>query len=330
MLLAADAANEEHGHEQDIADICTHDIQEAAREVPSEPRNYRIADGVDYRAGDTGNNIERSKVQNIDKVVRLAAADREAAEHLGKRHKKYWLVVDYRLDTRLDTRTLDGLHDSLFTDKEEPHSTCACDNGSENTHADKSTLKSKLDLISADKVKENGHYLLGQLLSEEAGGKVCNSDNSRSVNRVRGYCRLDTLLCDIAECSRAFTHDHEKKISDEFPDIVRTSARKYEGHEPINARTDCAGDTERNEIGLELAPAGSRLVNYRTEKHIVDNVPNTVDNIRYSLQLQADLKDVGDESLRIRVDIEALRHIIDDVSDSLFRTDIASVLKDVS
>ena len=42
------------------------------------------------------------------------------------------------------------------------------------------------------------------------------------------------------------------------------------------------------------------------------------------------LKDVGDESLRIRVDIEALRHIIDDVSDSLFRTDIASVLKDVS
>ena len=186
-------------------------------------------------------------------------------------------------------------------------------------------MKSKLDLISADKVKENGHYLLGQLLSEEAGGKVRNSDNSRSVNRVRGYRRLDTLLCDIAECSRAFTHDHEKKISDEFPDIVRTSARKYEGHEPINARTDSAGDTERDEIGLELAPAGSRLVNYRAEKHIVDNVPNTVDNIRYSLKLQADLKNVGDESLRIRVDIEALRHIIDDVSDSLFRTDIASV-----
>ena len=42
------------------------------------------------------------------------------------------------------------------------------------------------------------------------------------------------------------------------------------------------------------------------------------------------LKDVGDESLRIRVDIEALRHIIDDVSDSLFRTDIASVLINIS
>ena len=120
VLLAADAADEEHGHEQDIADICTHDIQEAAREVPSEPRNYRIAYGVDYRAGDTGNNIERSKVQNIDKIIRLAAADREAAEHLGKRHKKYRLVVDYRLDTRFKARRLNGLHDTFLTDKEEP------------------------------------------------------------------------------------------------------------------------------------------------------------------------------------------------------------------
>lgn len=155
--------------------------------MPPEPRNYRIAYGVDYRAGDTGDYIERGEVQNIDKVVRLAAADREAAEHLGERHKKYGLVVDYRLDARLYARALDGLHDSLFADKEEPHSACACNDRGENTHADERALKSKLDLVSADEVEENGHYLLGQLLPEEAGGKIGNGDYSRSVNGVRGY-----------------------------------------------------------------------------------------------------------------------------------------------
>ena len=121
-----------------------------------------------------------------------------------------------------------------------------------------------------------------------------------------------------------------KKISYKFPDIVRASARKYEGHEPIDARAYGAGDTECDEIGLKFTPTGSRLVDYRAEKHIVDNIPDAVDDVRYSLVLQADLKNIGNESLRIRVDIEALRHIIDDVSDSFFRSDITPVLKDVS
>lgn len=100
--------------------------------------------------------------------------------------------------------------------------------------------------------------------------------------------------------------------------------------QPEKAGSYCAGDTQRNKIGLEFSPSGSCFVNYRAEKHVVDNIPNSVDKIDDSLESQAYLKDVCDKAARICVDIEALRHIVDNICDRLFGSDIASVLINIS
>ena len=48
---------------------------------------------------------------------------------------------------------------------------------------------------------------------------------------------------------------------------------------PEKAGSYCAGDTQRNKIGLEFSPSGSCFVNYRAEKHVVDNIPDAVDDV---------------------------------------------------
>ena len=194
--------------------------------MPSEPRYSHIAERIDNSAGDTGDKTEGSEIQNIYIIVLLASADCKSAEHTRQRHKQNRLVVDYRPDTRFKARRLNGLHDTFLTDKEEPQRARARDYSGKQTHGNESPLKGELDFVSAYKVEQNRHYLFRQFFTERTGDKIGNRYQSGSVNGVRRYRRLNTLLGYRSECSCAFTHDHQREISDKFPDILLASARK--------------------------------------------------------------------------------------------------------
>ena len=184
--------------------------------MPPEPRHGHIAERIDDRAGDTGYKTEGSEVKNIDIVVLLTSADGEASENLRKGHQEYRLVVDYRLDTRLDARRLDRLHDSLLTYKEEPQSAGARHDSGEQAHADKHLLIRNIYLVSAYEVEHDSHYLLRQFFSESARNKVRDSYQSRSVNRMRSYRRSDAVLSYSAEGTRALAHNGKQKIHYKF------------------------------------------------------------------------------------------------------------------
>ena len=140
----------------------------------------------------------------------------------------------------------------------------------------------------------------------------------------------DAVLRYSAECSRALAYHGKQQIYNEFPNILRAGSVKEKREHPEKTGANCSRNSQRNEVGLELAPAGPRLINDSTEENVIDNIPNTVDNADNALKSQADLKNVRDEAAGICIDIEALRHIVHNIGNRLFCADIPPVLINIA